>query len=329
MIGPFASLRRALYRRGILPSEALPRPVISIGNLGVGGSGKTPHVQFLASWMTGLGLKVAVLSRGYGRESRGVVWVSRGEGPLVSAEVGGDEPVLLAALLPGVPVLVGEARVEAGRECLRSRDADVFLLDDGYQHLSLRRDADLLLVDAVLGLGNRRTLPLGPLREPPGNARFADALVVTRCSDPAQGEETAASIPFPAGRPRAFSRLLPRALVDRRGGESPLPSRGQEVAAFCGLARNEQFEATLRESGFVPRKFLGYRDHHRYRPSDIADIAAAAEGLPVLTTEKDLVRLPGRVPFEVRAIRVGVEFLAGWDALSRFLLERVRSTERR
>ncbi len=325
MIGMFASLRRALYGRGVLRSESLPRPVISVGNLGVGGSGKTPHVQFLAAWIMGRGLKVAVLSRGYGRRSRGVVWVSRGEGALVSAEEGGDEPVLLAASLPGVPVLVAEARAEAGRECLRRRDVEVFLLDDGYQHLSLRRDADLLLVDAACGLGNRRTLPLGPLREPPGNARFADVLVVTRCAGLAQGEETAAALPFPAERPRAFSRLVPRSLVDRRGAESPLPSREQEVAAFSGLARNDQFAAALRESRFVLRKFLGYRDHHRYRPSDLADIAEAAGGLTVLTTEKDLVRLPERVPFDVKALRVGVEFLAGWEALSRFLLERMRS----
>ena len=329
MIGPIARLRRALYVRGILRVEDLPRPVISVGNLSAGGSGKTPHVQFLAAWMTGLGLKVAVLSRGYGRKSRGVVWVSRGEGPLVSAEEGGDEPVLLAALLPGVAVLAGESRAEAGRECIRRQDVDVFLLDDGYQHLSLRRDADLLLVDAARGLGNRHTLPLGPLREPPGNARFADALIVTRCADLAQGEAAAAAVPFPPERPRAFSRLVPRSLVDRRGAESPLPTREREVAAFSGLARNDQFAAALRESRFVLRKFLGYRDHHRYRPSDVAGIAAAAGSLPVLTTEKDLVRLPGRVPFDVKALRVGVEFLAGWDALSRLLLERVRSAERR
>lgn len=324
MIGPFANLRRALYAWGILRSESLPRPVISVGNLTVGGSGKTPHVQFLASWMTGLGLRVAVLSRGYGRESRGIVWVSHGEGPLVSARIGGDEPVLLAGLLPGVSVLVGEARADAGRECLRRQTVDVFLLDDGFQHVSLRRAADVLLVDGGRGLGNRRTLPLGPLREPVGNARFADALVVTRCAGLAEGEGVAAAVPFPADRPRAFSRLVPRSLVDRRGGESPLPSRGEEVVAFCGLAHNDQFSATLRESGFVLRKFLGYDDHHRFRPAEIGEIAAAAEGLPVLTTEKDLVRLPDRLPFDVKAVRVGVEFLAGWDSLSRFLLERMR-----
>lgn len=329
MIGPIASLRRSLYRWGIFGAEALPRPVISVGNLTVGGSGKTPHVQFLATWMIRQGLTPAVLSRGYGRHSRGVVWVSRGDGPLVPPEIGGDEPVLLAASLPGVPVLVGESRAAAGRECLRGRHADVFLLDDGFQHLSLRRDADVLLVDAGTPPGNLRTLPFGRLREGAAAARYADALVLTRCADLAAGERTAAAIPIPPGRPRAFSRLVPRSLVNGRGVESPLPRAGTEVAAFCGLARNDQFAETLREAGFVPRKFLGYRDHHRYRPADIERIAEAAEGLPILTTEKDLVRLPEPLPFEVKALRVGVEFLAGWEALSGLLLDRIRPAKRR
>ncbi|MGE5753751.1 MAG: tetraacyldisaccharide 4'-kinase [Deltaproteobacteria bacterium] len=324
MIGPFAEARRWLYRRGFLHAEALPRPVISVGNLAVGGAGKTPHVQFLASWLAGLGARPAVLSRGYGRKSRGVVWVSHGEGPLVPADVGGDEPVLLASLLPGVPVLAGEVRADAGRECLKRREVDVFLLDDGFQHLRLSRDADLLLVDAGRGLGNRRTLPLGPLREPAGSARFADALIVTKCADLAKGRETAAAIPFPPGRPRAFSSLSPRSLVDREGRESPLPAGNVEVAAFCGLARNGQFSETLAEAGFAVRKFLAYGDHHRYRPKDFEEIAAAAKGLPVLTTEKDLVRLPAALPFDVKALRVGVAFIDGWQELSRFLLERVR-----
>lgn len=329
MIGPAASLRRLFYRWGILRAETLPRPVISVGNLTVGGSGKTPHVQFLASWMTRVGLKPAVLSRGYGRKSRGIVWVSRGEGPIVSPESGGDEPVLLAARLPGVPVLVGKNRAEAGRECLRGSDVDVFLLDDGFQHLPLRRDADVLLVDAGRGLGNRRTLPFGRLREAAGAAQHADALVITRCADLAEAEKTAADVPIPPGRPRAFSRMVPRSLVDRTGSELPLPPPGTEVAAFCGLADNDQFAETLRASGLILRKFLGYRDHHPYRPSDIGRIAGAAGGLPVLTTEKDLVRLPVSPSFDVKAVRVGVEFLAGWDALAGFLLERARRTEGR
>jgi tetraacyldisaccharide 4'-kinase len=252
------------------------------------------------------------------------VWVSRGEGPLVACADGGDEPFLLASTLAGVSVLVGESRAEAGRECLRGQEVDVFLLDDGFQHLALRRDADVLLVDAERGLGNRRTLPFGPLREPAGNARFADALVVTKCGDAARGREVAAAVAFPADRPRAISRLTPRSLVDRAGGEAPLPPPGGRVAAFCGLARNEQFFATLREAGFVLGKTLAYRDHHRYRRSDLEEIASAAAGGIALTTEKDLARLPGDLPFDVRALRVGVEFLEGWDGLSRFLLAKAQ-----
>ncbi len=322
MIGPVSAGMRALYRWGVLRPQALPRPVVSVGNLTAGGSGKTPHVRFLASWMKGKGLRVAVLSRGYGRDTRGVVWVSHGDGPVVPASAGGDEPVLLAASLPGVPVVVGESRAEAGRECLRRCETDVFLLDDGFQHLSLHRDADILLVDAGTGLGNRRSLPLGPLREPPGSARYADALVVSKCRDIAQGEAVAAGVPFPAGRPVAFSRLVPLSLSDRRGAESPLPPPGEEIAAFSGLAHNASFVETLAESGFSVRRFLPFPDHHRYRPADIDRIAAAAEGRMVVTTEKDMVRLPEDVPFRIAALRVGVEFLAGWEPLSRLILAR-------
>jgi tetraacyldisaccharide 4'-kinase len=281
-------------------------------------------VLFLASWLKSLGAKPAVLSRGYRRKSRGVVWISRGDGPLVGADAGGDEPVLTAARLAGVPVLVGESRAEAGRECLRGAEVDVFLLDDGFQHLRLHRDADILLLDAVRGLGNRLTLPLGPLREPAGSARFADALIISNCADMDKGIAAAATVPFPACRPRAFSRLVPRSLVDRAGNECPLPAIGAEVVAVSGLAGNDRFLSTLAEAGLSARRFMRYGDHHRYGAKDLEDIAAAAGGLPVLTTEKDLVRLPERPPFEVKALRVDVEFLGGWEALSRFLLERVR-----
>ncbi len=321
MIGTVARWRRALHRKGVLRSGSLPRPVVSLGNLTVGGTGKTPHVQFLARWLSARGVKVAILSRGYGRRSRGVVWAS-GNPPAPAVEVG-DEPALLARTLPGVPVVVGESRLEAGREVLRLREVDAFLLDDGFQHLSLRRDADILLVDGIHGLGNGRTLPFGLLREPPDHAQFADALVVTRCADASQGERIASTLPFPAGRPVAATRFVARSLVDVEGRETALPAPGAEVAAFAGLARNDQFESTLSSCGFRVTRFLGFGDHHRYGPRDIGRIAAASEGLAVLTTEKDLVRLPGDLPFRLLALRIGVEFLSGWESLSRLVLERI------
>jgi len=321
VIGPFARLRRALHRTGILRSGFLPRPVVSLGNLTVGGTGKTPHVQFLAQWLTARGVKVAILSRGYGRRTRGVVWAS-GEPPASAAEAG-DEPALLARTLPGVAVVVGESRLEAGREALRRGAVDAFLLDDGFQHLSLHRDADILLVDGIRVLGNRRTLPFGTLREPPDHARFADALVVTRCADASQAERIAAALPFPGGRPVAATRFVPRSLIDAEGRQSALPPPGAEVAAFSGLARNDQFESTLRACGLRVKTFLPFGDHHAYGPRDIGSILAASGGLPVLTTEKDLVRLPGGLPFQPWALRIGVEFLSGWDSLSRLVLERI------
>lgn len=281
-------------------------------------------------------MRVAILSRGYGRKTGGVLWASRvqGGGPTGSrgtaeAERVGDEPAFLASTLPGIPVLVGESRFAAGTECLRVLEIDAFLLDDGFQHLSLRRDADILLVDAGRGLGNGRTLPFGPLREPPDHSRFADALIVTRCESADHGKEAAAAVPFPPERPVAFSRIVPRALVDRNGGESPLPLVEKEIAAFSGIAQNEQFENALRNCGFIVRRFLGFRDHHPYRPADLERIRTAAGAFPVVTTEKDMIRLPAEVPFPVAALRVEVNFLSGWEELSRLLLDRIGRREQR
>lgn len=322
ILGAAARVRRILSSAGLLPASRLPLPVVSVGNLVMGGAGKTPHVIHLARWLTGKGMRVAVLSRGYGRKSRGVRWVSEGEGPVVTAAEGGDEPVLIARSLPGTPVVVGESRAAAGREVLSRRRVDVFVLDDGFQHLHLRRDVDLLLVECGRGLGNRWTAPLGPLREPPSHARFADALVITKCPDAESGARTARSVPFPPDRPRACSRLSPGAIVGRDGLPWGEAAPGDAVYAFSGLARNEQFRDTLEAAGYRVRGFLPFPDHHAYGRGDLDRIAREAGGLPAITTEKDLVRLPGDVPFPVGALRVEVEYLDGWEEISRMILDR-------
>lgn len=316
MIGLAARFRRALYDRGLLKPERLPRPVVSVGNLSVGGSGKTPHVRFIADWLSKEGRRVAILSRGYGRSTHGVVWVSDGEKMLADWSESGDEPYLLASSLKNVPVLVAESRVEAGRACLSKMPVDLFLLDDGMQHLALHRDLDILLVEAARGLGNRLTLPFGMLREPPSHARYADAVVVTKCRTIEQGRAVATTIPHVSGKTVAYSAIRSRTIVDRHGNARPIDPRGTVVAAFSALARNDQFVRTLTEAGYDVRSFTGFRDHHRFGESDLRKIASAAKGLPLLTTEKDLVRLPATLPFEVEALSVEVEWLAGWDALS-------------
>ncbi len=320
IFGASARIRRLLHGAGILSPERLPRPVLCVGNLSVGGTGKTPHVMHLARWLAGEGRRVAILSRGYGRQGRGVAWVSDGAGRIADPREGGDEPVLMARSLPGVPVVVGESRAAAGREALSRVPVDVFLLDDGFQHLSLARDFDLLLVDCESGLGNRLTVPLGRLREPPSHARFADGMVVTKCLDAAAGEKVARTVPFPGDRPRACSRLVPRGIVDAKGNPLEGIPPGSEVFAFSGLARNGQFRDTLERAGYRPVGCLPFPDHHFYDLYDMARIARESAGLPVVTTEKDLVRIPRETPFTVCGLRVEVEYLAGWEELSRCIL---------
>jgi tetraacyldisaccharide 4'-kinase len=323
ILGAAARVRRVLSSAGLLPAARLPRPVISVGNLVMGGAGKTPHVIHLARWLAGQGRRVGVLSRGYGRKTRGVRWVSDGGGPIVTAAEGGDEPVLIARSLPGIPVVVGESRAAAGREVLSRRHVDVFLLDDGFQHLSLRRDVDLLLVECGRGLGNRWTAPLGPLREPPSHARYADALVITKCPDAESGARAARAVPFPPDRPMAFSRLSPGGIVGRDGLPWEGAAAGEAVFAFSGIARNAPFRETLEAAGFRVKGFLPFPDHHAYGRGDLERISRAAGGLPAITTEKDLVRLPDDVPFPVGALRVEVEYLGGWEEISRMLLARL------
>jgi len=328
IFGTAARVKRLLHGAGILSAERLPRPVLCVGNLSTGGTGKTPHVMHLAKWLSGLEYRVAILSRGYRRSSRGVVWVSDGEGKVGSFLECGDEPVLMARSLPGVPVLVGESRVAAGLEALKHVPVDVFLLDDGFQHLSLARDFDLLLVDCGSGLGNRMTVPFGKLREPPSHARFADGLVVTKCSNVAEGEEVAHAVPFPADRPRAFSRLIPTGMVDFDGKPFDSATVGSEVFAFSGLAGNAQFRNTLSVAGYEIGDFIGFPDHHPYDMQDLARIARESKGRPIVTSEKDLVRIPRRAPFPVGALRVEVEFLDGWERLSQSILESLEGTAR-
>ena len=323
IFGAAARLRRAMHAAGLLRAERLPRPVLSVGNLSMGGAGKTPHVMHLARWLSGEGFRVAILSRGYGRRGRGVVWVADGKGRISTAREGGDEPVLMARSLPGVPVMAARSRAEGGRAALSRVPVDVFLLDDGFQHLSLERDFNLLLVDCERGLGNRRTVPLGGLREPPSHARFADGMVVTKCPDAAAGEAVARSVPFPAGRPVAYSRLVPRGIVGPGGEPREDAPPGAEVFAFSGLARNGQFRETLVSAGYRVRGFLPFPDHHPYDSSDMARISRESAGLPVVTTEKDLVRIPADTPIPIGALRVEVEYLAGWEELSRCMMRRV------
>ncbi len=303
--------RARRYATGRSASHDLGAPVISVGNLTMGGSGKTPFIEFLARRFRFEGRRPAILSRGYGRNSRGVVVVSRGDGPLVSPDRGGDEPVELARHLPGVLVVVAKRRVEAAR-CAGGLGADLYLLDDGYQHLSVRRDANLLLLDAADPFGGGRFPPAGRLREPLSALERADAFVFTRVS---AGRPTALSrdtvVRWNPRAPVFTARIHAAGLLDTDG--SPIDASmlaARRLVAVCGVARPTTFAASLAELDLVAEETLVFRDHHRYRARDLERIRRAAERTGsswVVTTEKDAVKLAGRLALPIATVRLAVD----------------------
>ena len=266
--GTGVNARNALYARGILPTRRLTGPVVSIGNLSVGGSGKTPFTIALGELLKARQIKFDVLTRGYGRNTKGVLVVD----PSGSAHDFGDEPLLIAQKL-GVPVIVGEDRHAAGAVAEEQYGAQLHLLDDGFQHRGLHRDFDVVLVtpdDA-----RDRVLPRGRLREPLRALKRADAIALM----------SGASIEsFPAEGKIVWQV--------RRGIELPdIPSR---PVAFCGIARPKNFFAQLRTAGVELAAEAVYRDHHAYEEKDIQELLRVrqqAEADGFVTTEKDLINL--------------------------------------
>ena len=287
MYGRAARFRRAWYGRHPERVRRLTRPVISLGNLVVGGSGKTPLVAAIARELIAAGERPAILSRGYGRRSAvdGVVVVSDGQQPRVPAAESGDEPQMLARSLPGVPVLVAPDRYLAGALAERRFDCTVHILDDGFQHVQLARDINLL----VMSSGDLResVLPSGRLREPLEAARAADALLVTGSDDEAEAVAAAVGV-RPVFRVQT-QQGEPRLMVQPRA----LPS-GHRVIAVAGIARPARFFDALREGGWDVAQEIVFRDHHWFTPRDLKAIAAAATKAHadlIVTTEKDAARL--------------------------------------
>jgi tetraacyldisaccharide 4'-kinase len=304
--GAAVRVRNALYDAGWLGIERVPARVFSVGNLTVGGTGKTPAALWLAHALVRRGRRVALVARGYGKRRPGVVVVGMEGAPLVSADDGGDEAVMLARRFAG-PVLTGERRADAARAACARFGVDTIVLDDGFQHRRLAREADLvLLADDPAG---RRLLPAGTRREPLGALHRARAALVV-------GEGDAAWPPLPAGMPRFLGRLRPQALVHAAGetwrGESLAVLAGTSVVAVAGIARPERFVATLERCGARVAERLFFPDHHAYDAADVAAIARMASHARVLTTEKDLVKLAGRSGLEdLSAVRITLDVEEG------------------
>lgn len=317
--------RARRYATGRAPSHRLSQPVVSVGNVTLGGTGKTPFVEFLARRFRFEGKRPAILSRGYRRTSRGVVLVSTGEGPRVGADEAGDEPVELARRLPGVIVVVARHRLEAARVA-EQLGADLFLLDDGYQHLTIQRDVDLLLLDARDPFGAGQFPPWGRLREPLSALTRADAFVFTRIGRGLPLSEAFRTVNrWNPNAPIFTAPIRPIGIWDDMG--SPLDAStlaARRFVAVSGLAQPRSFAASLSELDLTAEETIAFPDHHRYRDRDLARIRRAADrtgSFWILTTEKDAVKLRGRLARPLATIRLGIEVIEpGFFA---FLLSRI------
>lgn len=283
-----AAARRRRERYAARPDlrRRLRRPVISVGNLAVGGRGKTPTVQCLARMLLEMDERPAILTRGYGRREKtdGVVVVRDPEGIRADLDRSGDEPLMLARSLPGVSVLVSADRYLAGRLAEHHLGTTVHILDDGFQHLQLDRDIDLVIVCGEDLDPSAETLPSGRLREPPDSIVAADALL-------AADERVHLTGNWPAVF--ALKRTVHAARTESRVLE-PAPA-----VAFAGIASPDRYFDDVRAAGWTLLEARPYRDHHRYTRRDLDSLFAAARdrGAVLLTTEKDYVRLLPFRPF--------------------------------
>ena len=303
--------RNAAFDRGWKRSHRAGVPVVSVGNITLGGTGKTPMVEWVARWYRRRGLRVAVLSRGYGH-SGGV----------------NDEAMVLEENLPDVPHLQDPDRVKLAAIAVAELETELIVLDDGFQHRRLARDLDLVMIDALDPFGLGRLFPRGLLREPVGSLRRASAVILSRADllGPAEREAIRKTVHHSApGAAFVESRHAPLDLIDGDGQVAPVEDlAGKDVAAFCGIGNPEGFRRTLQP---LCRQVLDLRvfpDHHPYTAADVGSLAGWARDLRAnlaLTTQKDLVKLrtASLGPVPLRALRIGLEITDGLDALEKVL----------
>ncbi|MFZ5563935.1 MAG: tetraacyldisaccharide 4'-kinase [Thermodesulfobacteriota bacterium] len=325
LYGLAARLRRELYAGGIIKSRQLPCPVVSVGNITVGGTGKTPMTIYIARLLMRMGRSPMIVSRGYrGTASATGGMVSDGKRIRMDVHQAGDEPFMMARSLSGVPVVVGKKRYAAATAAMEKTSPDVVILDDGFQHFQLARDLNIVLMDSARPVGNGRLLPAGPLREPLSCLTHADAFVFTR-SDPAGEEKPPGGVIGPYVKSKPVFRACHRPVVAGRigaGAAGPLSGsttetlQGMPVFVFCGLARNREFLKSVQQVGARVLGHLFFPDHCLYKKEDLSAVlekASAAGAKILVTSEKDYVKIASLGPFDRELAVLGVEIDFGPD----------------
>ena len=309
LYGLIGLVRARFYAWGILPSYRAPVPVISVGNLSAGGTGKTPAVDYLLRQLLRQGLRVAVVSRGYGGTARqGVHVVSSGQGPVIDPTVCGDEPYLLARRNPEALVVVAPKRSLGVRLAVEELGAHIVILDDGFQHLAVQRDLNLVLLDARHPLGNGHPLPAGLLREFPTALSRGDLFILTRWHENSP-------LPPPLPGPVLHSRhVLSGEARDLEGKQVALTElHGKKAIAFAGIASPESFFHDLRQKGMNLIETFAFADHAVYDEILLQRLNnAAAQADIFVTTEKDGVKLStGQLPRPCWQVPMTLELVEG------------------
>ena len=331
--GGAVKLRRNFYKKAVFKSKRLPCSIISIGNITVGGTGKTPMTIYVARVVKQLGYKVAIISRGYkGMAEKIGGIVSDGKVLRMTPETAGDEPYMMAKRLKDVPLIVGRNRFKACKLAMREFEPDVIVLDDGFQHLKLQRDLDIVLIDYHNPFGNGQLLPRGVMREPVSALLCADAMIMTR-SDMMNNNETLSSLKklLPNERKVPVYRTFFDSFVYKITREErkifekkPIASLrrnsdciiGRNVFAFSGLADNHDFQQTVKSLRCNLSGYMEFPDHHPYSEKDLKDISAAAKKSMsecLITTEKDYVRMAHKIDWPGDLFVIGIEIDFGED----------------
>jgi tetraacyldisaccharide 4'-kinase len=330
------NFRNWLYDHKILKEVTLPCPVISVGNITIGGTGKTPCVIMLAQMLQENGFKPAILSRGYGGKSiHPVNIVSDGHKILLDSETAGDEPFLIAQVLKGVPVITGAKRIVTGETAINQFRANVLICDDAMQHRKIFRDINLVLLDSQSLLVNNHIFPRGRLREPITELKRASAFVLTRTDESQQTNNSIEKLVRNENIPIFMSIHKPKDMV--KGDYSaqwPISIlAGKKVCAFCGIAKPDSFKKTLLDAGAQVLSFNIFPDHHRYNKNELEKIKTGfieCRADFLISTQKDGTRFQEFSEFlnMIYMLRVEMEIIPSRESFKKFILGRLAAAQK-
>jgi tetraacyldisaccharide 4'-kinase len=325
------SFRNWLYDKKIIASVKLPCPVISVGNITVGGTGKTPCVIMLAQMLQFHGFKPAILSRGYGgKNTTSVNIVSDGKNILLNSKTAGDEPFLMAQSLRSIPIIIGPQRIKTGRAAINRFGANVLICDDAMQHRQIFRDINLVLLDSQDPLGNGHVLPRGKLREPISGLKRATAFLLTRADEKPETESISANLTQSVNIP-IFTSIHKLQDVIKGDYSEKLPISnlaGKKVCAFCGIAKPESFKKSLLAAQTDILSFDAFPDHHNYTRAEIEIIKSKFNNYKadiIITTQKDGMRLQIFEDFLnlIYMMRIEMEITPSRELFDNFILDRL------